>query len=126
MTGEMATAATETTGLKWISYDEDSLEWQGGLYGYFTGDFGISNANNQQLIAWHDRLMADQPRIGSKFGNGLAQSKWLDELAEIQTELLRRYFTLHSLPDVIAEQCADVDWEDSEINEIIAELRRHI
>ena len=30
MTGEMATAATETTGLKWISYDEDSIKWQGG------------------------------------------------------------------------------------------------
>ena len=128
MTGEMAKVAAET-GLTWINYDVDSLEWQGGLYGYFTGDFGISNANNQDLIARLDRLTADQPRVwrrtGSKFSSELAKSQWLDELAEVQTQLIIRYFTLHNLPDVIADQCTDVDWEDSEINEMIAGLRRH-
>ena len=96
-----------------------------GIYGYYEGDFGVNAVNNQSLIAWHDRLTTDQQRVWRRTGNELAKSQYLDELAEVQTELIRRYFIIHSLPDGIADQCTDVDWEDYEINEIIAELRRH-
>jgi len=122
MTGEMATTATATTDLKWISYDGDSIEVKAGMYGYYEGDFGISAANNQQLIAWHDRLTTDQPRVWRRTGSELAKCQWLDELAEVQTELIRRYFNRRGLPDVIAEQCADVDWDNSEIDKMIAEV----
>ena len=122
MTGEMATTATETTDLKWISYDVDGLEWQVGIYGYYEGNFGESIVSNQVLIAWHDKLATDHRRKG----NGLAESQWADEFVAIQTQLIIRYFILHSLPEVIAEQCADVDWDNYEIDKMIAELRRFI
>jgi len=121
MTIEIAKVSAETTGLTWVSYDEDSLEVKAGLYGYYEGDFGISAANNQQLIVWNDKLATDHRRKG----NGLAKCKWLDELAEVQTELLSRYFNRRGLPDGIADHCADVDWDNSEIDQMIAELRRH-
>ena len=135
MTGGMATdlkwidydedgdmTATETTDLKWISYDVDSIEAKAGLYDYYEGNFSVNNANNQSLIAWLDGLLADQPRVWRRTGNELAKSQWLDGLAEVQTELIRRYFTLHNLPDVIADQCTDVDWDNYEIDQMIAEV----
>ena len=119
MTVEMAKVAA-TTDLKWISYDVDSIEVKAGLYGYYEGNFGVNNVNNQSLIAWHDKLATDHRRKG----NELAKSQWLDGLAEVQTQLIIRYFTLHNLPDVIADQCADVDWDNYEIDKMIAEVRR--
>ncbi|GAA0427270.1 hypothetical protein GCM10008934_16320 [Virgibacillus salarius] len=113
----------ETSNVQWISYEEDSTEVKVGVYGFYVGDFGTSKVNNARLLEWYDRLAIDW----RKYAEGIRENQWLEEFVTVQTELIRRYFTLHSLPSEIVGRCAnDVDWTDEEINKMVNELRRFV
>ncbi|MTW85097.1 hypothetical protein F3157_05420 [Virgibacillus dakarensis] len=108
---------------KWIAHSEDSIEVRTGTYGYYEGNFGTKNVGNLELIGWYDRLRVD-PR---RHAYGISENQWLYEFAEVQDELIRRYFILHSIPENIVDKCTDaVELSDEEIRTMVNEVRRFI
>lgn len=127
ISGEEVTVTTEDEN--WIP-ETNELNLQVGIYGTYSGvpgsgRFGIKKMDSDELVENYFALKYDARRDI----DGVEGGKWLDIFAEILSEIERRYFILHNIPEHFIEVMkyqGGTDWNEEHYDEMAAELEKAI
>lgn len=100
-----------------------TIEWIDGEVTEETAAEGIKEFTTRQLVEIFDYLRTADPR---RTDAGELGDCYCDDMADVQTEIVRRYFASHGLPEHIVKNLyvGIEDWTDEHYSEMAEHLRK--